>query len=145
MPREIHRVALTFDWPLKTPWPGYINPYRITCHVCEGSGENCAHGVWDRDNDWHIEPYFADEYRAWQRREPPAGEGWQLWQTTGPDSPVSPVFGTVDKLCEWMKSNDYNDWAIESVRSGRTWLPDGFAMLRNYTDTGAVDRIILGM
>ena len=32
---------------------------------------------------------------------PPKGEGFQLWETTTEGSPVSPVFETLDELCEW--------------------------------------------
>jgi hypothetical protein len=33
--------------------------------------------------------------------DPPAGEGFQLWQTTSEDAPISPVFLTLDGLCTW--------------------------------------------
>lgn len=41
MGREIKRVPLDFDWPLKKVWQGYINPYSglsQRCESCEGSG-----------------------------------------------------------------------------------------------------------
>lgn len=37
--------------------------------------------------------------------EPPEGEGFQLWETTSEGSPVSPVFKTLDELCEWCEDN----------------------------------------
>ena len=37
--------------------------------------------------------------------EPPKGEGYQLWETTSEGSPISPVFETLDKLCEWSEVN----------------------------------------
>lgn len=37
--------------------------------------------------------------------EPPKGEGYQLWNTTSEGSPISPVFETLDKLCEWCEVN----------------------------------------
>lgn len=36
---------------------------------------------------------------------PPIGDGYQLWETTSEGSPVSPVFETLDELCEWCESN----------------------------------------
>ena len=36
---------------------------------------------------------------------PPEGECYQLWETTTEGSPVSPVFKTLDELCEWCESN----------------------------------------
>ncbi len=41
MGREIKRVALNFEWPIKRVWDGYCNPYHpTTCWWCEGSGLN---------------------------------------------------------------------------------------------------------
>jgi len=42
MSRELKRVALNFNWPLKKKWIGYINPYKKQglqkCDACEGTG-----------------------------------------------------------------------------------------------------------
>jgi hypothetical protein len=38
------------------------------------------------------------EAEAWQSTDPPAGEGWQLWETVSEGSPVTPVFPTADGL-----------------------------------------------
>ncbi len=39
--RELRRVPLDFQWPLKKVWKGYINPYPPQrCPECEGSGYN---------------------------------------------------------------------------------------------------------
>lgn len=41
MGREIKRVPLDFDWPLKVVWKGYMSPYRWRdCPICGGSGLN---------------------------------------------------------------------------------------------------------
>lgn len=37
----------------------------------------------------------------WKPYDPPVGEGFQLWETTSEGSPVSPVFKTLEGLCEW--------------------------------------------
>jgi hypothetical protein len=54
--------------------------------------------------------YFCDEkFRAlsnqWVPTEPPTGDGFQLWETTSGGSPISPVFATLDALCEWAAEN----------------------------------------
>lgn len=41
------------------------------------------------------------EAEAWEPTEPPAGEGWQLWETASEGSPVSPVFATAEELAAW--------------------------------------------
>lgn len=40
MGRELKRVAMDFDWPLKEIWKGYINPHDATktCTHCNGGG-----------------------------------------------------------------------------------------------------------
>lgn len=46
-----------------------------------------------------------EAYKAWEDFEPPEGEGFQLWETTSEGSPSSPVFKTLEALCEWCASN----------------------------------------
>jgi hypothetical protein len=41
MSREVKRVALDFDWPIKKKWSGYLNPFYdhcSNCAACDGSG-----------------------------------------------------------------------------------------------------------
>lgn len=41
MGRELRRVPLDFNWPMKEIWPGFVNPYgkfRRQCPACGGSG-----------------------------------------------------------------------------------------------------------
>ena len=45
---------------------------------------------------------LADNYENF---EPPTGEGYQLWNTTTEGHPMSPVFNTLDDLCEWCEVN----------------------------------------
>ena len=41
MGREVKRVALDFDWPVKKAWPGYINPHY---KECPEAGRTCFNG-----------------------------------------------------------------------------------------------------
>lgn len=61
-----------------------------TCPACSGDG---------------IEASLKAQYDAWEPTEPPAGEGYQLWETTSEGSPISPVFKALDELCEWAAVN----------------------------------------
>lgn len=63
------------------------------CEVCGGEGE-----LWQSDE---IKKLHDD----WQDFEPPTGEGFQLWETTSEGSPKSPVFTTLEELCEWCEYN----------------------------------------
>lgn len=60
------------------------------CPICRGSG---------------VEPSVKEAYEAWEPSEPPGGEGYQLWETTSEGSPDSPVFASLDELCEWCAEN----------------------------------------
>jgi hypothetical protein len=214
MGRELRRVPMDFDWPMKRIWKGYINPYRgINCPWCYDEDEKHSDGMtkeareykkafygfmndwqyiqhpykprqqycpkskpyslerWEydfliSDNEWetrkrlfgdgeipsyeNITDYFLkygdmefdggiewaliNEYcrrngyevccphckgngtiyineeieklnDEWRPIEPPEGDGYQLWETTSEGSPVSPVFATLDELCEWCEDN----------------------------------------
>lgn len=37
MGREVRRVALDFEWPLKKVWKGFLNPHYRKCPVCTNS------------------------------------------------------------------------------------------------------------
>lgn len=63
------------------------------CPTCDGEG--CVQNPDARE--------FA-AYEAWTRYDPPTGEGYQLWKTTGEESPASPVFAELDALCAWCES-----------------------------------------
>lgn len=63
------------------------------CEYCEGTGE-----IWQSKE---IETLSEN----WKSFEPPVGDGYQLWETTSEGSPSSPVFATLDELCEWCEDN----------------------------------------
>jgi hypothetical protein len=60
------------------------------CATCGGDGE-----AWRSPED-------RAAAEAWTPTEPPAGEGWQMWETTSEGSPISPVFPTAEALAEWL-------------------------------------------
>lgn len=55
----------------------------------------------------------------WERIEPPAGEGYQCWETVTEGSPISPVFATPEELAVYMVNNPWN--TCDSSDYG-TWL-----------------------
>ena len=59
------------------------------CEYCGGEGR-----IWQNNE-------IKKLHEEWQDFEPPVGDGYQLWETTSEGSPVSPVFDTLEKLCEW--------------------------------------------
>lgn len=52
-----------------------------------------------------IDPEVREKYEAWEAHDPPTGPGYQLWQDTSEGSPISPVFATLDELCQWAEKN----------------------------------------
>ncbi len=80
--------------------------YHVTKEKAEKEGWavgycNCCKG------DGHVWPSKAakKKFDKWKESEPPAGEGFQLWETTSEGSPTSPVFETLDALCEYAAEN----------------------------------------
>jgi hypothetical protein len=63
------------------------------CAKCEGEG--------------HLWPNAEAKKQAeeWESMDPPTGEGFQLWETTSEGSAISPVFSTLEALCEWLEPN----------------------------------------
>ena len=60
------------------------------CPTCKGNGE-----TFDT-------PEAEAACEAWEPTEPPAGEGWQMWETVSEGSPISPVFATPEELAHWL-------------------------------------------
>jgi hypothetical protein len=58
-----------------------------TCSACGGDGDDAT-------------PEQKAENEAWERSDPPEGEGWQLWETVSEGSPVTPVFRTAAQLVD---------------------------------------------
>lgn len=71
------------------------------CPLCKGEGD-----YW---------PDLADKekYEKWEPVDPPAGEGWQLWETVSEGAPVSPVFEQASQLVDWLVGERYSRAAAE--------------------------------
>jgi hypothetical protein len=76
--------------------------FKLYKHLMEAAG-------LDEDTWWRCKfcngdgchPDHQEARDAWESYDPPEGDGFQLWETTGEGSPVSPVFDTMEKLAEW--------------------------------------------
>lgn len=113
MGREVKRLPLDFDWPLKETWFGYVLP-AIPCQLCNGSGKRPHGKAMSR---WGFESDCCDccegegkvfprvELPEWKHdpfNEEPVGMGYQMWETTSEGSPISPVFATPEELARWL-------------------------------------------
>jgi len=80
MGREVKRVALDFDWPWGEIYAGFLCPHWPDACDPDVECKDCATG--------------------WKPTEPPAGPGWQLWETVTEGSPITPVFATQEGLVQ---------------------------------------------
>lgn len=74
------------------------------CVECEGEG---------------IRADKKEAYDSWEPEEPPAGEGYQVWETVSEGSPISPVFATPEELAEHMAGTR---WGADKGTDYETWL-----------------------
>lgn len=56
---------------------------------------------------------------AWTKTEPPAGEGYQIWETVSEGSPISPVFATPEELANYMAGQPAGS---DEGKSFEVWL-----------------------
>jgi hypothetical protein len=63
------------------------------CEFCGGEGD-----IWQSEE-------IKKLHDEWKEFDPPIGDGFQLWETTSEGSPASPVFQSLENLCEWCESN----------------------------------------
>lgn len=104
-PRPVVTAAQVNTWSLIGFGHDAINCWKVVRAACKRDGEavecsDCAgHGCHEK--------YVGQraEAEAWERTEPPEGDGWQLWETVSEGSPISPVFATGDQLAAWMVAN----------------------------------------
>lgn len=64
------------------------------CPACDGKGTDGT-------------PEQRKAAEEWTATEPPAGDGWQLWETVSEGSPMTPVFATKEELARHIASTDY--------------------------------------
>jgi hypothetical protein len=109
MGRELKRVPLDFDYPLNKVWYGYYNKHFNFCHSEYSAGcEGCR--AYAKIKGIELHSYGCPDFEKFYNLpvmpvDPPEGEGFQLWETTSEGSPVSPVFESLEELCEWCADN----------------------------------------
>lgn len=100
------------------------------CAYCGGESE-----VWPSRAEKHI-------HDAWQQVEPPAGDGYQIWETVSEGSPISPVFATPEGLARHMAGTK---WGADDGTGYETWLAfingPGWAPSMIGTDSGIVNGV----
>ena len=133
MGRELKRVPLDFEWPIGEIWEGFCpsiekfqklfgdkfpvlyeyNHAREICGKCEDNFGACSESA-----DycfWHN----PKNKKKWHK-EIPVGKGYQLWENTTEGSPMSPVFETLEQLCEYLADNQVS-WFAGMTMSKEEW------------------------
>ena len=98
------------------PTPDEVNDYYLfglggpdmyTCMKarCEREGVEMSCASCDGSAEYWASSELKARHDAWVAFEPPAGSGYQLWETTSEGSPISPVFETLDELCKFAAKN----------------------------------------
>ena len=107
------------EWSLSGMGHDSINQWIATKAVCdrEGVSATCSHC----DGQGSVWPSEEDElrYDQWERSEPPAGEGYQIWETVSEGSPISPMFADPHELAEHMS---HTRWGADSGTSAEQWF-----------------------
>lgn len=111
MSREVKRVQMNFDWPLKKTWWGYLlPPSYVQCEYREeGKHDGCSicYGEGYVDGGMKVDP--------------PSGQGYQMWETTSEGSAISPVFETAEELAQWLADTGASTFA-DMTTSYESWL-----------------------
>lgn len=113
MGRVLRRVPLDFNYPQNSIWYGfYINKIKTCISNKEEHCDQCRlmakiKGIpMTSYNCPDFDAYLEDPMKKIKELlAPPVGEGYQLWETTSEGGPVSPVFASLDELCEWCEKN----------------------------------------
>lgn len=84
------------------------------CPVCNGDGV-----IWFNERVKELNENWWDN----EKYEPPAGDGWQVWETVSEGSPVTPVFATAELLIDYLVESDgwQRDSAVRFVKAA--WAP----------------------
>ena len=110
MGRKLRRVPMEFDYPQNEVWYGFYLGIQTCmgekhCSQCKEMAKikgipMASYGCPD------FEEYLKEPLEKLKELlDPPTGEGYQLWETTSEGSPCSPVFASMDGLCEWCEKN----------------------------------------
>ena len=79
----------------------------LLCPTCHGAAIDLA---------------VKDVYAAWVETDPPAGDGWQVWETVSEGSPISPVCDSREALIRWLVTQGYSAEAADQFTAGG-WAP----------------------
>lgn len=118
-------------WSLRGFGHDSCNAYTCVRARCEREGVPCSCATCDGTGVVWPSAETKRRYDEWEPEEPPEGSGYQLWETTSEGSPISPVFETLDELCEYAASECSTFGSFKATKEEwRQMLDDGFVSHR---------------
>lgn len=116
--------------------------YVLSKHILEAQGKSDTCSKCAGHGSFEAYPGQREEAEKWEMTEPPAGEGWQVWETVSEGSPISPVFADREGLIRWLMSPAYS-WGVSQPLTreqaenftGSGWAPTFIAT----AETGLVN------
>lgn len=79
------------------------------CNYCNGEGK-----IWQSEK---IKKLHED----WEPFDPPTGKGFQLWSTTTEGHPMTPVFSSLEKLCEYCEKQNVSSFGYDTLSKDQ-WM-----------------------
>lgn len=73
------------------------------CEHCGGEGE-----IWQSEQ-------IRKLHDEWEPFDPPSGDGFQLWSTTSEGHPMTPVFKTLELLCEHCEEEQVSSFGTSTL------------------------------
>jgi hypothetical protein len=109
-PPYVPTAAEVNEWAILSMGHDSINQWIVVKAECERLGlpERCS--TCGGSGDIGTEAQRA-AHEAWERTDPPTGDGWQLWETVSEGSPISPVFADREDFVHWL-TTDYS-WGAQ--------------------------------
>lgn len=95
------------EWSLQGLGHDSSNAWIVIAARCLAAGVDECCATCKGDGSLEAYPGQREESEAWERRHPPTGEAWQVWETTSEGSPISPVFVERDDVIAFLMSDQY--------------------------------------
>jgi hypothetical protein len=135
-------AAQVNEWSLSGFGHDALNASVVVRARCEreGIGAECARCQGHASVEAY--PGQRAEAEAWKPTDPPAGDGWQLWETVTEGSPISPAFATPEELATWMSRNRCTVSGRVPYEQALKFIGEGWApSFVSTPETGFVDGV----
>jgi hypothetical protein len=102
VPAPVVTAAEVNEWSLRGMGHDSLNAHYVVDARCEREGVPLRCATCNGNGSLEAYPGQRAEAEAWERTDPPAGDGWQLWETVSDGSPITPVFAAPEELARYM-------------------------------------------